>query len=84
MDRAQHPSRRVTAPRPPTPADYRASGHIYFEFVRMGAVVKATAIDAASGREASIVGPASTSREALAHAAAQKLAYVLNKQSGEI
>jgi hypothetical protein len=52
---------------------------ILFEFVVQGNVVKATAIHAATGIEASIVGPANAGREALAQAAARKLQYVLVK-----
>jgi hypothetical protein len=56
-------------------------GEILFEFVVQGNVVKATAIDAKSGTEACIVGPANAGREVLAHAAARKLKYVLEKKS---
>jgi ribose 1,5-bisphosphokinase PhnN len=44
-------------------------------------VVKATAIDPSSGREASIVGPATAGRDALAQAAARKLKYVMERKS---
>ena len=53
---------------------------IFVEFVVQGNFVKATAIDSASGMEASIVGPANAGREALAKAAAAKLRYVLGKK----
>jgi hypothetical protein len=53
---------------------------VYIEFVVQGNVVKATAIDAATGVEASIVGPANAPRAALAEAAARKLDYVLKKK----
>lgn len=58
-----------------------ASGkdEILFEFVIQGNVVKATAIHALTGTEASIVGPANAGRETLAQAAARKLQYVLAK-----
>jgi hypothetical protein len=56
---------------------------ILLEFVVQGAVVKVTAIDAASGCEAIIVAPASSPRTALEQAAARKLAYVMKKQRGE-
>ena len=52
---------------------------IFFEFVVQGHVVKATAIHAATGTEASIVGPANAGRDALAQAAVRKLQYVLAK-----
>jgi hypothetical protein len=58
-----------------------AEREVYIEFVVQGNVVKATAIDAATGVEASIVGPANAPRAALAEAAARKLDYVLKKKS---
>ena len=53
---------------------------VLFEFVVQGHVVKATAIHAATGAEASIVGPANAGREVLAQAAARKLQYVMAKK----
>lgn len=58
-----------------------AGGEIYVEFVVMGNTVKATAIDPASGVEASIVGPANAPQAVLAENARRKLEYVLKKQS---
>jgi hypothetical protein len=55
-------------------------GEILFEFVVQGNVVKATAIDAATGIEASIVGPANAGRAVLAQAATRKLKYVMEKK----
>jgi len=55
-------------------------GEILFEFVVQGNVVKATAIHAATGTEASIVGPANAGRDVLAQAAARKLQYVMAKK----
>jgi len=55
---------------------------IYVEFVVQGAYVKATAIDGASGLEASVVGPAGASREALSAAALRKLEYVRKRTKG--
>jgi uncharacterized protein DUF6898 len=52
---------------------------ILIEFVVNGNAVKATAIDAETGVEASIVGPASAAREALAQGAVRKLKYLLDK-----
>jgi hypothetical protein len=54
---------------------------IYVEFVVMGNTVKATAIDPASGVEASIVGPANAPQAVLAENARRKLEYVLKKRS---
>ena len=56
---------------------------IYVEFVVHGNTVKATAIDSATGLEASIVGPATAGREALTQAAIRKLEYVLKKNAEE-
>lgn len=55
---------------------------IYVEFVVQGAFVKATAIDAASGLEASIVGPANAPRATLSAAALRKLDYVRKQTKG--
>jgi hypothetical protein len=52
---------------------------ILIEFIVQGNVVKATAIDSVTGREACIVGPANAGRDVLAQAAARKLKYVLAK-----
>jgi hypothetical protein len=54
---------------------------IFVEFVVQGNVVKATAIDSATGKEASIVGPANAGRDALTKAALAKLKYLLEKKS---
>jgi hypothetical protein len=53
---------------------------VYVEFVVQGNVVKATAIDAQTGTEASIVGPATAPRATLAQAAARKLDFLLKKK----
>ena len=55
-------------------------GEIYVEFVVIGNAVKATAIDPATGREASLVGPATASQAQMAQAARRKLEYVLRKK----
>ena len=55
---------------------------IYIEFVIHGTVAKATAIDPVSGIEASVMGPASAGRAALAEAARRKLEYLQKKKSG--
>lgn len=53
---------------------------IYVEFVVIGNAVKATAIDPATGQEASVVGPATASQAQMAQAARRKLEYVLRKK----
>jgi hypothetical protein len=56
-------------------------GEIFIEFVMQGNVVKATAIDGATGVEASVVGPASAPQAALAEAARRKLEFLLRKKT---
>ena len=55
-------------------------GDIFVEFIRRGNAVKATAIDSASGEEASIVGPATAPQAVLAQAARRKLEYLQKKK----
>ena len=55
---------------------------IYVEFVVRGAYVKATAIDGATGLEASVVGLATAPRAALSAAAVRKLDYVRKQKGG--
>jgi hypothetical protein len=57
------------------------NGEILLEFVAQGNVVKATAIHAATGVEACIVGPANAGRDVLGQAALRKLKYVLEKKT---
>ena len=52
---------------------------IFVEFVILGNSVKATAIDPESGLEASVIGPATAPRDAMAHAARNKLNYLAKK-----
>ena len=58
-----------------------AKGEIFLEIVVQGAFAKATAIDSATGLEASVVGPANASRAALGDAAKRKLEYLIRKKS---
>ncbi len=60
----------------------KGSGQVYLEFMVQGAAVKVTAIDAATGTEACIVGPANAPREALQQAVLRKLEYVLKRKRG--
>ena len=53
---------------------------VIFEFLRVGRAVKVTAVDTASGIEASIVGDPTVGEPALRRLARQKLDYVLAKQ----
>jgi hypothetical protein len=70
----------MLTPETPQAARSVSKGEILIEFIMQGNVVKVTAIDAASGVEASIVGPANAPKEALSMAAARKLKYVMEKQ----
>lgn len=53
---------------------------VIYEFVRIGGAVKVTAVDAASGVEATIVGDPAVGETALKRLARQKLDYVLNRK----
>ena len=61
-----------------------ASGgrEVLVEIVTLGAYAKATAIDAETGTEVSITGPANATRASLEAAALSKLEYMLKKKSG--
>jgi hypothetical protein len=50
-----------------------AASEVYFEFIALGAAVKVVAIDAATGVEIAVVGPASASRADLERIALRKL-----------
>jgi hypothetical protein len=56
---------------PPNARD--APREIYFEFTAVGAVVKVAAIDAATGVEVVVMGPANASRADLERLALRKL-----------
>jgi hypothetical protein len=53
---------------------------VIFEFLRVGGTVKVTAVDGASGIEATIVGDPAAGEEALKRLARQKLDYVMAKR----
>jgi hypothetical protein len=53
---------------------------VIFEFLRVGAAVKVTAVDSATGIEASIVGDPAAGEAALKRLARQKLDYVLARR----
>ena len=52
---------------------------VYFEFTAIGAVVKVVAIDAATGTEVSVMGPASAAQSDLERLALGKLKARLAK-----
>jgi len=55
---------------------------VIFEFLRVGTAVKVTAVDVATGIEASIVGDPAAGEATLKRLARQKLEYVRAKQGG--
>ncbi len=58
----------------------RGEGEYLVEFIQVGSYMKVSAVDPISGREVSIVGPASASRNQLSRVAVNKLKYVLAKE----
>ena len=58
-----------------------ANREVFFELVRMGRYAKATAVDALTGIEATVVGPTEASNAVLKANALRKLEFVLSKQS---
>ena len=59
----------------------KPQGDVIFEQTRVGSIVRMTAIDATSGTEVIIQGPASASQHDLQRIALAKLNYVMKKQS---
>jgi hypothetical protein len=57
-----------------------AEREVIFEFLRIGAALKVTAIDAASGTEVSMVGDPNAGQEILRRLAKQKLDYVISRK----
>jgi hypothetical protein len=53
---------------------------VYFEFTAIGRTVKVSAIDAATGLEVSVVGPATASQPDLKRLALQKLKAQLSRR----
>ena len=57
-----------------------AEREVIFEFLRIGAALKVTAVDVASGTEASLVGDPHAGQETLRRLAMQKLDYVMSRK----
>lgn len=53
---------------------------VIFEFIRVGAALKVTAVDAQTGIEASIVGDPAAGETSLRRIAKQKLDYVMSRR----
>lgn len=58
-------------------------GEIYIEYKQVGQIMKVTAIDADTGLETVIMGPASTAQSQLQKIAVQKLQMQLRKAKSE-
>ena len=54
---------------------------VFIETKQIGAILRVTAIDAATGTEIVFQAPANTSREGLNRLAMNKLRYVMNKKT---
>ncbi|HWE73611.1 MAG TPA: hypothetical protein VG328_10665 [Stellaceae bacterium] len=57
-----------------------AEREVIFEFLRVGAAMKVTAVDAATGTEVSMIGDPNAGQEMLRRLAKQKLDYVMNRK----
>lgn len=57
-----------------------AEREVIFEFLRIGAALKVTAVDVATGTEASMVGDPNAGQETLRRIAKQKLDYVMGRK----
>ena len=60
-----------------------APREVFFEFTAIGAVVKVVAIDAASGTEVSVMGPASAAQADLEQLALGKLKARLAREASK-
>jgi hypothetical protein len=58
-----------------------AEREVIFEFLRIGAAVKVTAVDATTGTEVSMVGDPHAGQATLRRLAKRKLDYVMNRKS---
>lgn len=59
-----------------------SDGNVLFEFQRVGSYLRVTAIDANTGVEVTVAGPATGSQELLKRTAINKLRFVQNKGTG--
>ena len=63
------------------PGQAQGPGEVYIETQRIGSFVKVSAIDAKTGIEVSIQGPASATQKELETIAVNKLKYVMAKKN---
>lgn len=62
------------------PPDQPEKGEIYFEHITLGNSTKVSAVDAATGIEVSIMGPAGTDRKTLEGLALRKLLMRMSRK----
>ena len=62
------------------PPDPPKKGEIYFEYITLGNSTKVSAVDAATGTEVSIMGPAGTDRKTLESLALRKLLMRMSRK----
>jgi len=62
--------------------DDRSPREILYEFTVVGDIVRVSAVDAGSGVEVTVFGPASAGEEALRRTARRKLDWVMAKRGG--
>lgn len=62
---------------------FGAPGEVYIEYKQVGQTMKVTAVDAATGLEVVIIGPASAARSHLQKVAIEKLKMQLKKAESE-
>ena len=62
-------------------AEVDQSREVYFEFTAIGGTVKVVAIDAATGTEVTVIGPANAAQSDLQRLALGKLKLKLARQS---
>ncbi|MFN4355289.1 DUF6898 family protein [Parvibaculum sp.] len=58
----------------------RGGREVIFEFIPIGASMKVTVVDVATGMEVSIIGPSGAAQTELENVAVRKLRYMLEKK----
>lgn len=69
-------------PAPPGQGSANRGGEVLIEMIQNGAYLKVTAVDARSGLEASVIGPAAGGGYALRQLAVRKLERMLTQLAG--
>ena len=65
------------------PGEHPRPGEIYIEFKQVGNAIKATAVDAATGTEVTVMGPLSATQTDLERIAVRKLKMQLDKAADQ-